>query len=200
MLLSNLVPTRMSTCILLSCLAARASAYFIITEPTKSTQWLNGAANLVTWSKGLQDGIDTFDIELARLGRDGLTFIARDVPSKTKSVNIFPQDLPAGDDYFLLFINSTHGIMYATSPRFSILAASSSVSSNGSHPAPNPSVPTVTVSGAPNPTQAFATTFPALPNGVLRGWNILGGEGLGQMLALGGVTLGCTLGAVWTLW
>jgi len=185
---------------MLSCLAARASAYFIISEPTLSTQWVNGAPNLVTWNKGVQDGIDTFDVEMARLNSDGLTFVARDVPSQSKSLNILLQDIPAGDDYFLLFINSTHGIMYATSPRFTILAPSASVSPNASHPSPDSSAATVTVSGAPNPTQAFVTTFPALPNGVLRGSSVLGGEGRGQVWALGGVMLGCTLGAVWTLW
>jgi len=54
------------------------SAYFIISEPTLSTQWVNGAPNLVTWNKGVQDGIDTFDVEMARLNSDGLTFVARD--------------------------------------------------------------------------------------------------------------------------
>ena len=54
------------------------SAYFLITEPSSSTTWVNGAANLITWSKGLLDGITSFDVELARLSQDGLIFIAKD--------------------------------------------------------------------------------------------------------------------------
>jgi hypothetical protein len=50
----------------------------MIMEPVSSTTWVNGAANLVSWTKGLLDGIDTFDIEMARLNQDGLTFVARD--------------------------------------------------------------------------------------------------------------------------
>jgi hypothetical protein len=53
-------------------------AYFIITEPSPTTTWQNGVPNLITWSKGLQDGVSTFDIELARLSQDGLIFVAKD--------------------------------------------------------------------------------------------------------------------------
>ena len=69
-------------------------------------------------------------------------------------------DIPAGDDYYLLYVNSTHGVMYATSPKFSILDSSSDSSSNGT--TATGSSPTVTISGAPNPTAQFATTFPAI--------------------------------------
>lgn len=54
------------------------TGYFLITEPSSSTTWVNGAANLITWSKGLLDGITSFDVELARLSQDGLIFIAKD--------------------------------------------------------------------------------------------------------------------------
>jgi len=53
------------------------AAYFVITEPTSSTQWKNGEAHVVTWSKG-GDDITGFDVELARLGDDGLIYVARD--------------------------------------------------------------------------------------------------------------------------
>ena len=53
-------------------------AYFIINEPDSSSQWSNGASNLISWTKGLEDGIDAFDVELARLTDDGLIFVARD--------------------------------------------------------------------------------------------------------------------------
>jgi len=50
----------------------------MITEPTTSTVWVNGAANLVTWTKGLLDNIHAFDVEIARLSQDGLIFVAKD--------------------------------------------------------------------------------------------------------------------------
>ena len=51
--------------------------YFLINEPAAQRQWVNNAANLVTWSKGLLDGIDGFDVEMARMSTDGLTLVAR---------------------------------------------------------------------------------------------------------------------------
>ena len=53
------------------------SAYFVITEPPYAREWRNGQANLVTWVKGVMDGIDNFDVEISRLSEDGLTFVAR---------------------------------------------------------------------------------------------------------------------------
>jgi hypothetical protein len=49
------------------------------------------------------------------------------------------------------------------------------------------------VSGAPNPTQAFATTFPVTSGGTPR--LIVGGRRWGVATALSG----CIIGAVWTL-
>jgi len=69
--------------------------------------------------------------------------------------------VPAGNDYSFLFINSTHGVLYATSPLFSIVDSGSGNSTDQSLP----SKPTVTISGGPNPTAQFATTF-AAANGV----------------------------------
>lgn len=65
------------------------TAYFVITAPTQDTQWVNGAANRVTWSKGVQDGIDEFDVELSRMTSDGLTFVARNGESRHKSILLF---------------------------------------------------------------------------------------------------------------
>ena len=56
-------------------------AYFVVDQPTKTSQWVNGAANPITWTKGLLDGVDTIDLELARLSSDGLIFVARNGPS-----------------------------------------------------------------------------------------------------------------------
>ncbi|KAJ7632321.1 hypothetical protein FB45DRAFT_912150, partial [Roridomyces roridus] len=154
--------------LIFSALASSASGYFMVTGPQLNDQWANGETRAVSWVKGANDGVTSFDIELSRLSSDGLTLVAKNVPSadkSQKSLNLLLQDVPAGDDYFLLFLNSTHGVMYATSPRFTIL--SSGGSSNGSTTT-NPKAATVTVSGAPNPTQAFATTFPLAASDALR--------------------------------
>ncbi|KXN91598.1 hypothetical protein AN958_12716 [Leucoagaricus sp. SymC.cos] len=165
----RLLSSCFSKCIFLIFLTTSVSAYFLIDEPQRDTQWVNNQPNLVQWQKGLLDGINGFDVEMARLSTDGLVFVARNVPAQQDYLNIYIQDIPPGDDYFLIFMNSTHGTMYATSPRFTILSPGSNPTNKG--PSPNNAVPTVTVSGAPDPTKAFATTFPALPyNGAVGGW------------------------------
>jgi hypothetical protein len=116
------------------------------------------------------------------------------VPAKPPQLNIMLQNVPAGDDYFLIFLNSTHGIMYATSPRFSILAANASPSSTP--PSPAADAPTITISGSPNPTQQFATTFPALISGA---WKTSVGVGTPQLLAITMTIVGCMFGALWTV-
>ncbi|EMD34991.1 hypothetical protein CERSUDRAFT_85741 [Gelatoporia subvermispora B] len=173
---------------------ATVRAYFIVNSPSSGMIWANGAANPVQWTKGLEDGIDSFDIELTRLSQQGLTFVAQGVPATLSSVNVFLQDLPTGDDYYLLFLNSTHGLMYATSQKFSIIA-----SANSSTPAAITSAPTVTVSGSPNPLQAFATTFPPSANGVASpAWHALDGAFPQAVAVLATMTLGL-LGGAWAV-
>lgn len=50
----------------------------MVTAPTTGTQWANGAANLVSWTKGVDDGIDGVDIEMSRLSVDGIIYVAKD--------------------------------------------------------------------------------------------------------------------------
>jgi len=154
---------------------------------------VNGATNLVTWEKGVLDGINGFDIEMARMSQDGLMKLARNVPSASNAINLQLQDVPAGDDYFLIFINSTHGVLYASSSRFTILAASSTPTSPA--PSPDGKVSTVAVSGGPNPTAQFATTFPAIASGAAVGWEV----GMEHLAGLLSVTIGVVFGATWTL-
>ena len=52
------------------------ASYFVISEPQNATQWVNGNANLVQWEKGLLDGVNGFDVEMARLSQDGLMLLA----------------------------------------------------------------------------------------------------------------------------
>ncbi|KAH9851209.1 hypothetical protein C2E23DRAFT_860685 [Lenzites betulinus] len=174
----------------------QASSYFVINEPAKGAQWTNNAVNPISWTKGLLDGVSNVDIELARLSSDGLIFVARDVPAalSTGGVNIFIQDVPTATDYFLLFVNSTNGIMYASSQQFAI-----SNTANGTTPAPVAGSATVTVSGGPNPTAVFATTFPASANGVgLPAWKAAEGARR-QLAAVGCVMALCALGGAWTV-
>ncbi|KAJ7231457.1 hypothetical protein B0H12DRAFT_1077148 [Mycena haematopus] len=177
---------RTLACLVLAAFVSCASAYFVATAPQLNDQWANGQTRLVAWTKGVNDGVTSFDIEMSRLSIDGLSLVAKNgwcivalalfapvevhysaldaiVPKVNK---ILLQDVPPGDDYYLLFINSTCGTLYATSPPFSVLPAGAS-STNGST-ATNSKAATVTVSGAPNPTQTFATTFALVTNGASR--------------------------------
>ncbi|KAI0633145.1 hypothetical protein C8Q77DRAFT_1122202 [Trametes polyzona] len=175
---------------------AHASSYFVINEPAKGAQWVNGAVNPISWTKGLLDGVRIVDIELSRLSQDGLIFVARDVPAavSTGGVNVFIQDIPTADDYYLLFVNSTTGIMYASSQQFAITD-----SGNGTTPSPVGGAATVTVSGGPNPTAVFATTFPPSANGVSSpAWKTVGGASR-QLVAVGCVMALCLFGGVWTV-
>ncbi|EIW56329.1 uncharacterized protein TRAVEDRAFT_65619 [Trametes versicolor FP-101664 SS1] len=169
---------------------AHASSYFVINQPAKGATWVNNAVNPISWTKGLLDGVTAVDIELARLSEDGLIFVARDVPAavSTGGVNILIQDIPTADDYFLLFVNSTNGIMYASSPQFTISDTANGTSTPVSGSA------TVTVSGGPNPTAVFATTFPPSANGAVSV------EGAGrQLAAVGSVMALSVLGGVWAV-
>ncbi|KAH9929342.1 uncharacterized protein B0H18DRAFT_825962, partial [Fomitopsis serialis] len=125
-----------------------------ITEPANGVVWTNGQTNLISWTKGLDDGVTQFDIELQRLSTSGLSYVAHLVPESMSSINVYIQDLPTGDDYYVMFVNYTHGLLYTSSSTFTI-----SDSTNSSTPSPDASAPTVSISGAPNPTAQFATTF-----------------------------------------
>jgi len=139
-------------------------SYFRINQPAKGAEWVMGDTNYASWTMGLGQGIDSFDVELARLSTDGLLFVARNVPSSASSLPITLADVPPADDYFLLFLNSTHGVMYSMSQRFTVLPAGQSAANATA--GKQPPVPkgqqllaTVSVSGSPNPTSSFAYTF-----------------------------------------
>jgi len=145
--------------------------FFNVTAPTTGTTWVNGAANPVTWTKGLLDDLVSVDVELARLSQDGLILVALNVPAKAGKLNLFLQDVPSASDYYLLFVNATHGGMHGISQQFSIADSSSTASAaSGASTSPVKGGATVTVSGGPNPTAQFATTFPAIaqPNAATR--------------------------------
>ncbi|KAF8124994.1 hypothetical protein EV363DRAFT_1454249 [Boletus edulis] len=117
------------------------------------------------WTKGLLDGVNSFGAELTRLQEDGLILLTKD-------------DVPAGDDYFIVCFNSSNSIIYSVSSRFTIIT-----SSGQSNPKPDPSVPTVTTSGPLKSSQC-----PDLAN-----TRVLG---LGAIVVLSAALLG----GVMTLW
>jgi hypothetical protein len=103
--------------------------------------------------------------------------------------------VPAGDDYYVLFIDSTHGNMYSISERFSILSAGSTPSS-GAVGTAVPTASTVTLKGGPNPTAQFAYTFAGISGAQSRwgqgafGWqaNAWGGRAvMGAVVACGAI-------------
>lgn len=195
------------------CQSVATIAYFVVTQPTPGAQWINGQTNALRWEKGLLDGIVGYDIELTRMSEDALILVAKNgtvvfasslavdtdnlpcpVPAKPGGLNVHLSNVPPGDDYVAIFINSTHGVLQGTSQRFSILAANGTPTtpSTGDGKGPQDEVKgaaTVSVTSGPNPTQAvFATTFEALPwSGAVRRW------GAGAAWAGVGVSLGVVL-------
>lgn len=119
-----------------------------------------------------------------------LRSITQPVPALLGSFNLVLQDLPAADDYYLLFINSTHGVLYGNSYAFSIVDSSS----NASTPKLDSTKPTVSVSGGPNPTAVFATTFPASESSAMGAYVI--GTGVVGMLGLAVVGM---MGGAWAI-
>ncbi|KAF8621859.1 hypothetical protein AX15_007454 [Amanita polypyramis BW_CC] len=175
-------------------LIIQTAAYFSFSEPKQGTKWKNNGVNVISWKKGKLDGIDSFDIEFTRSSSSGNWLVAKGVSSSQTSLNIMVQNLPPGDDYFVIFMNSTHGVVNAVSPQFSILDSSSSSQVNS--PASIGSSPTVTVASTPNPTQLFATTFPAGISSALAltldRWRI-------QTTAMGAAIATSFIGALWTV-
>lgn len=109
------------------------------------------------------------------------------VLSAPGAINIMFENVPPGDDYYFLFINSTIGQMYALSSTFAILEADATPSP--SPPSPVGGVPTVTVNGTTSPSPTFGTTFATLPGGAVALFSS------SQINALLLTLLGCGFGA-----
>lgn len=166
---------------------------------------------MISWVKGVDDGVDIVDVEMSRLSQDGIIYVAKDgmwqklivlclsinsllltAPTAPGALNVFLQDIPPGDDYYLIFLNSTSGNLFGSSSKFSIGSTANGTSTS-------PSAATVTVSGSPYPTQLFATTFPPNANAVASpGWQAIEGS-LPQMAAMLGVVMMCLLGGTWAV-
>jgi len=132
--------------------------YFYITKPAAGDQWTQGTPHATNWIHS-NDGIDIVDVELARKSSSGLLLAAREVPTRWGSSNLLLDSVPPGDDYYFVFMNVTHGVVYSISSQFTILPASGSSANSSAQLAPDPAKPTVTVTGAPGPFMTFAQTF-----------------------------------------
>ncbi|GAB1525402.1 hypothetical protein RhiTH_008563 [Rhizoctonia solani] len=169
-------------------------SYLKIKTPSPQHPWQIGQSNGLSWVSAFE-GVTQFDIELARLKTDGLLFVARNVSTSWNNLNIHLDSVPTGDDYYVLFLDSTHGNVYSMSERFSILAAGSTPTS-GTVAAANAGANEVTLKGGPNPTAQFAYTFVS-ENAALGGWrNEWVSRGVGIGMGAVGVVLGCVL-TVW---
>ncbi|KAF8331852.1 uncharacterized protein EI90DRAFT_3055631 [Cantharellus anzutake] len=147
---SLVTPLLFST--LFSIASAQTPSYFMITSPALNDTWTAKGLNVVKWVVGVDQGINAFDIELLRLSTDGILPIARQVPTTWSALNIDLEGVPTGDDYFAVFLNYDSSTVYSVSPRFQIKDNAGSTSNAAAGP-------TVTVSGSPGPTKAFAQTF-----------------------------------------
>ncbi|KAG7450856.1 uncharacterized protein BT62DRAFT_540452 [Guyanagaster necrorhizus] len=188
------LPLRFLLLCLCITLVSSTHSYFVIKEPQASAQWSNGAVNVVTWEKGVQDDITHFDMELVRLSKDGVTYIAYNVeayPASPNSLNIYLEDIPTGDDYFLLFLNSTLGLMHCLSSRFAIINTTGVTSSASVSVTPDSSIPIVTISGSPNPTKGFVTTFASRASSIMFG--VTSGHKCGGAMVLAGALVGAVL-------
>ena len=74
------------------------------------------------------------------------------VPTRWGALNLLFGEVPPGDDYYLIFLNVTHGLVYSISAPFTILPAAVSSANATQQIAPDAVHPTVTVTGAPGPT------------------------------------------------
>lgn len=61
--------------------------------------------------------------------------------------------LGCSDDYYFVFLNVTHGVVYSVSERFTILDSTTASANSSAVLAPDASKPTVTVTGSPGPLQ-----------------------------------------------
>jgi len=151
------------------CLALGPS-YFYITKPAAEDQWTQGQPHAANWVHAV-DGIDIVDVEIGRTSTSGMLLVAREVPTKWGSLNLLLEDVPPGNDYYFIFLNVTHGLVYSVSDPFTILPASSTSANSTTEVAPDPSKPTVTVTGAPGPLMSFVETYGPQAAGAVALWS-----------------------------
>ncbi|KZT08992.1 uncharacterized protein LAESUDRAFT_636630, partial [Laetiporus sulphureus 93-53] len=153
--------------------------------PTAGTKWANGKTNLLSWQSGLLEDLDEFDIEMQRFSVAGLSYVAHNVPATMNSLNIYLDNVPTGDDYYVMFLNWTGGTLYATSDAFTVASTGTATS--------DPSAPTISLTHKPNTVEQFAATF---SSSGLRGWTMPQGSSFQLLVALCAVAIGILGGAL----
>ncbi|OCF31303.1 hypothetical protein I317_02207 [Kwoniella heveanensis CBS 569] len=167
-----------------------SSIYWPVTHPSATYPWVLGQKNLVAWTTGGGTGIDSFDIQLHNFNSSimiGFIPIALRVPMErlpTGKKNYGGEievdlnvQLPTGDGFFLIFMNTYHGEVYSKSPKFSIY---SSTPDNYTEPDLPTATVTATVTTIPNPTQQWAITLNGIdPDATASAKNYAGNAGSG---------------------
>ncbi|GFZ45370.1 hypothetical protein JCM24511_03096 [Saitozyma sp. JCM 24511] len=178
---------------LLSLTSAQVSTiYWPIASPGPKYPWVIGAKNILAWQTGGGTGIDSFDVQLHNSNKSvmiGFLPIALRVPLERlpsghhnyggeMEVDL-DSGIPTGDNFRLIFMNTYHGEVYATSDKFSIYA---SQPANYTTDADLPTATiTATLTGDPNPTQQWAITLNGInPDATASAQVIAGNAGSGQ--------------------
>ncbi|WVQ65950.1 uncharacterized protein L199_004128 [Kwoniella botswanensis] len=166
-----------------------STIYWPVTNPSETNPWVIGNKNLVAWKTGGGTGIESFDIQLHNSNRTimvGFLPIALRVPMEKLpgkkyyggEIEVDLVDgLPTGDGFFLIFMNTYHGEVYAKSPKFSIYATKPD---NYTDPDLPTATVTATLTTVPNPTQQWAMTLNGIdPDATASGTAIAGNAGSG---------------------
>ncbi|WVO15785.1 hypothetical protein L204_103447 [Cryptococcus depauperatus] len=146
-----------------------STIYWPVSYPNPSYPWVIGQKNLLSWVTGGGSGVQSFDIQLHNANKSvmvGFLPIALRVPMdrlptghKNYGGEIevdLDKAVPVGDGFYLIFMNTYHGEVYAKSKKFSILNATPSNYTSVDLPT---ATITASLSAAPNPTQQWAITM-----------------------------------------
>ncbi|ORY31448.1 hypothetical protein BCR39DRAFT_526817 [Naematelia encephala] len=146
-----------------------STIYWPISSPDTNNPWIVGQKNLLAWKTGGGSGVESFDIQLHNWNKtimNGFIPIALRVPMErlpTGRHNYGGEievdldlDMPTGEGFSLIFMNTLHGQVYTKSKPFSILA---STPDNYTSPDLPTATVTATITTLPNPQQEYAVTL-----------------------------------------
>ncbi|AAW43128.1 hypothetical protein CNBD4010 [Cryptococcus deneoformans B-3501A] len=149
--------------------AGVSTIYWPVSNPDPSNPWVIGEKNLLAWTTGSGTGVQSFDVQLHNSNRSvmvGFLPIALRVPMERLPSGYknyggemevdLGSNIPTGDGFYLLFMNTYHGEVYAKSKKFSIYASTPANFTSADLPT---ATVTATLSEAPNPTQQWAITL-----------------------------------------
>ena len=142
----------------------------MVTEPSTTSIWQNGVPNVIKWTKGLLDNIHAVDIELARLSRDGLIFIAKDGLSvRPFPFNQLTQPPPFHQSQQPLDMPSTSSSKMCLQPTTTLSSSSTPRTASCTPPPPaSPSSPPLHPSPQTHPTPPPTQPQPPSPSQAAR--------------------------------